>query len=72
MHPDARLSHEAAIGRIDMGEVHYLQSKGLDEMQAIALIVRGFLDIGIELEGFAPELKRTIQEISTLSGHGEA
>ena len=72
MHPDARMSHEAAIGKIDMGEVHYLQSKGLDEMQAIALIVRGFLDIGIELEGFAPELKRTIQEISKLSGHGEA
>jgi Fe-S cluster assembly scaffold protein SufB len=71
MHPEARMSHEAAIGRIDMGEVHYLQSKGLDEMQATALIVRGFLDIGQELEGFAPELKRTIQEISELSGHGE-
>lgn len=71
MHPDAKMSHEAAIGKIDMGEVHYLQSKGLDEMQAIALIVRGFLDIGLELEGFAPELKRTIQEISELSGHGE-
>ena len=72
MHPEARMSHEAAIGKIDMGEVHYLQSKGLDEMQAIALIVRGFLDIGVELEGVAPELKRTIQEISELSGHGES
>jgi Fe-S cluster assembly scaffold protein SufB len=71
MHPEARMSHEAAIGRIDMGEVHYLQSKGLDEMQATALIVRGFLDIGQGLEGFAPELKRAIQDISELSGHGE-
>ncbi len=71
MHPDARMSHEAAIGRIDMGEVNYLQSKGLEEMQAIALIVRGFLDIGIEVEGLDSELEKTIQEISELSGHGE-
>ncbi len=71
IHPDARMSHEAAIGRIDSGEVNYLQSKGLDEMQAVALIVRGFLDIGVETEGLDPELERTIQEISELSGHGE-
>lgn len=71
MHPDAKMSHEAAIGRIDMGEVNYLQSKGLSEMQAVALIVRGFLDIGIEMEGLAPELEKTILEISELSGHGE-
>ncbi len=71
MHPDAKMSHEAAIGKIDMGEVNYLQSKGLKEMQAIALIVRGFLDIGIEIEGLSPELEKTIQEISELSGHGE-
>jgi Fe-S cluster assembly scaffold protein SufB len=71
MHPDARMSHEAAIGRIDMGELNYLQSKGLNEMQAIALIVRGFLDIGIEVEGLEPDLEKTIQQISELSGHGE-
>jgi len=40
-------------------------------MQAVALIVRGFLDIGVETEGLDPELERTIQEISELSGHGE-
>lgn len=70
-HPDAKMSHEASIGKIDIGEVNYLQSKGLDEMQAIALIVRGFLDIGIEVEGLSPELEKTIREISELSGHGE-
>ncbi|MBI9055800.1 MAG: SufD family Fe-S cluster assembly protein [Bacteroidales bacterium] len=69
MHPDARMSHEAAIGKIDTGEVNYLQSKGLDEMQAIALIIRGFLDIGIE--GLSPEMEKTIKEIAELSGHGE-
>jgi hypothetical protein len=71
MHPDAKMSHEASIGKIDMGEVYYLQSKGLDEMQAIALIVRGFLDIGIEVEGLSPEIEKMIKEISELSGHGE-
>jgi Fe-S cluster assembly scaffold protein SufB len=71
MHPEARMSHEAAIGKIDIGEVNYLQSKGLDEMQAIALIIRGFLDIGIEVEGLDSELENTIQQIAELSGHGE-
>ncbi len=71
VHPDARMSHEAAIGRIDMGEVNYLQSKGLQEMQAIALIIRGFLNIGIEIEGLDKGLEEIIKEISELSGHGE-
>ena len=68
-HPDAKMSHEAAIGKIDIGEVNYLQSKGLDEMQAIALIIRGFIDIGIE--GLSPQIEKMIKEISELSGHGE-
>ncbi|MCG8570796.1 MAG: SufD family Fe-S cluster assembly protein [Spirochaetes bacterium] len=71
MHPDAKMSHEAAIGKIDMGEVNYLQSKGLTEMEAIALIVRGFLDIGIEEVALQPELEKIIQQISELSGHGD-
>lgn len=71
VHPEARMSHEAAIGRINIGEVNYLQSKGLDEMQAVALIVRGFLDIGIEIEGLGFELENIINEIAELSGHGE-
>ncbi len=71
VHPDARMSHEAAIGRIDTGEVNYLQSKGLEEMQAIALIVRGFLNVGIEMEGLDKDIEEMIKEISELSGHGE-
>lgn len=71
VHPDARLSHEAAIGRIDRGEVNYLQSKGLEEMQAIALIIRGFLNIGVEVEGLDEGLEKMIQAIVELSGHGE-
>ncbi|NCC73041.1 MAG: SufD family Fe-S cluster assembly protein [Sphingobacteriia bacterium] len=70
-HPDARMSHEAAIGKIDKGEVNYLQSKGLEEMQAVSLIIRGFLNIDIEDEGLEEDLGRTIQQIASLSGHGE-
>ncbi|MCI1778987.1 MAG: SufD family Fe-S cluster assembly protein [Bacteroidales bacterium] len=69
MHPDAKMSHEAAIGRINKGEVNYLQSKGLEEMQAVALIIRGFLDIGIDSEGLDTELEKTISRMAELSGH---
>jgi Fe-S cluster assembly scaffold protein SufB len=69
MHPDAKMSHEASIGRIAPGEVSYLQSKGLTEEEAISMIVRGFLDIGIR--GLSSELDAAISEIMTVSGHGE-
>lgn len=71
MHPESKLSHEAAIGKIDIGVLNYLQSKGLDEMQAVSLIVRGFLNIGIEVEGLEPDLEEIIYDIANLSGHGE-
>jgi Fe-S cluster assembly scaffold protein SufB len=70
MHPDAKMSHEAAIGRIDTGAVNYLQSKGLSEMQAVSLIVRGFLNIEGEISGLAPALESAIRELAALSGHG--
>ncbi|MBA7660037.1 hypothetical protein ES703_68036 [subsurface metagenome] len=69
LHPDAKMSHEASIGRISPGEVAYLQSRGFSEEEALALIIRGFLDIGIE--SLSPELDRTISEIAQISGHGE-
>lgn len=69
MHPNARMSHEASIGRIAPGEISYLQSKGLTEEEATSMIVRGFLDIGIR--GLSPELDAAISEIATISGHGE-
>ena len=69
MHPDAKMSHEASIGRIAPGEVSYLQSKGLTEEEAISMIIRGFLDIGIR--GLSSKLDAAISEIMTVSGHGE-
>ena len=42
--PTAEVGHEAAVGKIGGKEVSYLMSRGLTELQARALIVRGFTD----------------------------
>jgi Fe-S cluster assembly scaffold protein SufB len=41
------LSHEAAVGKLAQEEIEYLMSRGLDEAEATATIIRGFLDIKI-------------------------
>ncbi len=41
------LSHEAAVGRIARDEIEYLMARGLDEEEATATIIRGFLDVRI-------------------------
>ncbi|MGV8146562.1 MAG: SufD family Fe-S cluster assembly protein [Alkaliphilus sp.] len=67
--PNSRMSHEASIGKINPEQVIYLQSKGMEELEAISLIVRGFLDI--KIDGLGIELDKSIAEISELAGHGE-
>lgn len=42
--PSAQIGHEAAVGKIGEKEIYYLMSRGLTEIQARALIVRGFTD----------------------------
>lgn len=44
VNPDSRLSHEAAVGKIAQEQILYLMSRGLDEDQATAMILRGFLE----------------------------
>ena len=44
----AELTHEAALGRISREELEYLLSKGFTEDEATSLIVRGFLEVGVE------------------------
>ncbi len=39
----ARLTHEASIGRISEEELNYLRMRGLNEKEAVDLIVSGFL-----------------------------
>jgi len=41
------LSHEAAVGKIAQEEIEYLMARGLDEDEATATIVRGFLNVDI-------------------------
>ena len=69
LHPDARMSHEASIGKIAPEQVTYLQSRGMEEHEAISMIIRGFLDV--DITGLSPELDAQIAEIAEISGHGE-
>lgn len=69
-HPDARMSHEASIGKIAPDQVAYLMSKGMEEREAISLLVRGFL--GVDSFNLGREMDEKISQIIELSGHGEA
>jgi hypothetical protein len=69
LHPDARMSHEASIGKIAPEQVAYMQSRGMEEHEAISMIIRGFLDINIT--GLNKELDAQIARIAEISGHGE-
>lgn len=69
LHPEARMSHEASIGKIAPKQVAYLQSRGMDEREAISLIIRGFLKA--DIEDLSPELDARIAEIAEIAGHGE-
>jgi Fe-S cluster assembly scaffold protein SufB len=54
------LSHEAAVGKIAQEEIEYLMARGLDEDEATATIVRGFLNV--EMEGLPQELQEAINK----------
>lgn len=58
---DAELSHEAAVGKIAQEEIEYLMARGLNEEEAVATIVRGFLNINIE--GLPDSLKHEIDGV---------
>jgi Fe-S cluster assembly scaffold protein SufB len=47
--PESDLYHEASIGRIRDDEIDYLISKGLSYREAIALLIRGFVETDIEI-----------------------
>ncbi len=69
LHPGAHVSHEASIGKIAPHQVQYLMAQGLEEREAISMIIRGFLDSGIR--GLGDELEKRIEEIAELAVHGE-
>ena len=41
----SQITHEASIGKISEEELHYLRTRGLNEQEAIDLIVNGFLEM---------------------------
>jgi hypothetical protein len=44
-HPLARVTHEAAIGSVDSRQLQTLMARGMDEEQAVELIIRGLLSM---------------------------
>jgi Fe-S cluster assembly scaffold protein SufB len=59
------LSHEAAVGKIAQEEILYLMSRGLTEDEAVATIVRGFLNV--DIPGLPPQLRAEIDRAVELS-----
>ena len=59
-YPNVDLSHEAAIGKIAEEEIFYLMSRGLNRDEAIAAIIRGFMDV--DIKGLPEYLKREIDK----------
>lgn len=67
---NAEMSHEAAVGRINPEEIEYLMARGLDEEEATATIVRGFLNVNIEglPASLAKKIKDTLDTFSLNKG----
>lgn len=59
------LSHEATVGKIEEDQLLYLMSRGLNEEEATALIVRGFLDP--EIPGLPDHLQIEIRKAVQLT-----
>ena len=55
---NTELSHEAAVGKIARAEIEYLMARGLDEEEATATIIRGFLDV--KIKGLPESLQKQI------------
>jgi hypothetical protein len=56
------ITHEAEVGKISEKEITYLTTRRLSRDQAVSLIVRGFMDVGIlgSPEALNEEIKRII------------
>ena len=61
--PTANVTHEATAGKLKSDDLFYLQSRGLSEQEAAALIVNGFIaPIAKELPlEYAVEMNRMIE-----------
>ena len=57
------MSHEATVSKISSDQLFYLRSRGIEEKEASAMIVRGFIEpVSNELPmEYALELNRLIE-----------
>ena len=64
--PDVEMTHEAAVGKIAQDQVEYLMSRGLTEEEAVGMIVRGFLDVGIRglPDHLKAEIEKTLEQVN--------
>jgi Fe-S cluster assembly protein SufB len=60
---DVKLGHEATVSKVSAEQLFYLQSRGIAESEAMAMIVRGFIEpIARELPmEYAMELNKLIE-----------
>jgi len=68
--PDVEMTHEASLGKIARDQVEYIMSRGLNEDEAIGMIVRGFLEVGIRNipDELKAEIDRTIAQSKLSKG----
>ena len=62
------ITHEAAVGKISEKEITYLMTRKLSREQAVSLIIRGFMDVGIL--GLPAALNSEIKSIIDASTEG--
>jgi Fe-S cluster assembly scaffold protein SufB len=63
------ITHEAAVGKISEKEITYLMTRRLSREQAVSLIIRGFMDVGIL--GLPNQLNKEIKAIVDSSAVAE-
>jgi len=64
----AEITHEAAVGKISEKEIVYLMTRNLSRDEAVSMIVRGFMDVGIM--GLPKALKEEVNHIVDLAAEG--
>jgi hypothetical protein len=67
---DVEMTHEAAVGKVARDQIEYLMSRGLDEDQAVSMIVKGFLS-GASINGLPPELQKELDEAIAKANLGD-
>ncbi len=60
----AEITHEAAVGKLSEKEIIYLMTRKLSRDQAVSMIIRGFMDVGIM--GLTKSMREEVDQIVDL------